>query len=108
MSKERAHLDLDDNLDLSEFAPKTQKDHGRPNPKALETVAEQSGFVSRENKRRRKRQRSPYREAVKAMFQEIGDRLDIYDHTTFEQALLALIEKEGYSDLEVRFKELTK
>ncbi|MCB1715957.1 MAG: hypothetical protein KDK04_01765 [Candidatus Competibacteraceae bacterium] len=116
MSKERAHLDLDDNLDLSEFAPKTQKDHGRPDPKALETVAEQSGFVSRENKRRRKRQRSPYqaqlnlkcREAVKAMFQEIGDRLDIYDHTTFEQALLALIEKEGYSDLEVRFKELTK
>ena len=42
MSKERAHLDLDDNLDLSEFAPKTQKDHGRPDPKALETVPDSS------------------------------------------------------------------
>ena len=42
MSKERAHLDLDDNLDLSEFAPKTQKDHGRPNPKALETGSERA------------------------------------------------------------------
>jgi hypothetical protein len=45
---------------------------------------------------------------MKALFQEIGDRLNIHDHTTFERALLALIEKEGYSDLGSQYTELTK
>lgn len=116
MSKERASLNLDDDLDLSGFAPKQQKNAERLDPKTLETIAEQSGFVSRASKRRRKRQRSPYqaqlnlkcREGVKTLFQELGDRLEVHDHTTFEQALLALIEKQGYSDLEAQFRELTK
>lgn len=116
MSKERAHLNLNDDLDLSSFTPKPKGKAEKPDIKALESVAEQSGFISREAKRRRKRQRSPYqaqlnlkcREGVKALFQELGDRLNVHDHTTFEQALLALIEKQGYSDLEARFKELTK
>jgi hypothetical protein len=116
MSKERASLNLDDDLDLSGFAPKQQKSADRPDPKTLETVAEQSGFISRASKRRRRRQRSPYqsqlnlkcRENIKMLFQELGDRLGVHDHTTFEQALLALIEKQGYSDLAAQFKELTK
>jgi len=116
MSKERASLNLDDELDLSGFAPKQERRRERPDPKTLETIAEQAGFISREAKRRRKRQRSPYqvqlnlkcREGIKTLFQELGDRLDVHDHTTFEQALLALVEKEGYSDLEAQFRELTK
>jgi len=116
MPKERAHLNLDDDLDLSGFAPKQEKNRDRLDSKALETVAEQSGFISREPKRRKKRQRSPYqaqlnlkcRESIKIMFQELSERLDIYDHTTFEQALLALIEKQGYFDLETQFRKLTK
>jgi hypothetical protein len=117
MSKERASLNLtDDDLDLSGFAPRREKKRERSDPKTIETIAEQSGFISREGKRRRKRQRSPYqtqlnlkcREGIKTLFQELSDRLDVHDHTTFEQALLALIEKQGYSDLEARFRELTK
>jgi restriction endonuclease Mrr len=117
MSKKRASLNLtDDDLDLSGFAPKGEKKRERPEPKTIEKIAEQSGFISRKGKRRRKRQRSPYqaqlnlkcREGVKTLFQELGDRLDVHDHTTFEEALLALIEKQGYSDLEARFRELAK
>lgn len=117
MSKERAHLNLaDDNLDLSGFAPKEGKNRERPDPKTIEIIAEQSGFTSRVGKRRRKRQRSPYqaqlnlkcREDIKTLFQELSDRLDVHDRTTFEQALLALIEKQEYFDLKARFRELTK
>lgn len=116
MSKGRAPLNFDDDLDLSGFVPKQEKKRERPDPRTFETVAEQSGFISREPKRRRKRQRSPYqaqlnlkcRWSIKMLFQELGDRLDVHDHTTFEQALLALIEKKGYSDLEAQFRELTK
>ena len=32
---------------------------------------------------------------MRELFQEMGARLDVYDHTTFERAVLALIEKEG-------------
>ena len=116
MSKERARLSLDDDIDLSEFTPKQKNKSEKPDQKALEAVAEKSGFVKREVKRRRKRQRSPYqiqlnlkcREGVKTVFQELGSRLDTFDHTTFEQALLALIEKHGYSDLETQLTELRK
>jgi hypothetical protein len=117
MPKERASLNLtDDDLDLSGFAPRGERKRERPDPKTIEIVAEQSGFISREGKRRRKRQRSPYqaqlnlkcREGIKTLFQELGDCLDVHDHTTFEQALLALIEKQGFSDLEARFRELTR
>lgn len=117
MSKERASLNLDDDLDLSGFTPKQQKPQEKPDYKTIESVAEQSGFVSRESKRRRrKRPRSPYqaqlnlkcREGVKTLFQALGERLEVHDHTTFEQALLALIEKQGYADLEAQFRGLTK
>lgn len=117
MSKERTPLNLtDDDLDLSGFAPKEEKKRASLDPRTIEAIAEQSGFISHEGKRRRKRQRSPYqaqlnlkcREGIKSLFQELSDRLDFHDRTTFEQALLALIEKQGYSDLEARFRELTK
>jgi hypothetical protein len=117
MSKERAHLNLDDDLDLSGFEPK-QKGRGeqKPDMKVLQTVAEQAGFPSREPRRRRRRQRSPYqaqlnlkcREDIKSLFHAIGDRMDLLDHTTFELALLALLEKQGYSDLIFQYKDITK
>lgn len=117
MAKERAHLNLDDDLDLSGFEPKPKGMGGRPTDmKAVKAVAEQSGFPSRDPRRRRKRQRSPYqaqlnlkcREDVKSLFQTLSDRMDMYDHTTFELALLALLEKQGYSDLIEQYKDITK
>jgi len=117
MSKERAHLNLDDDLDLSGFEPKPKGRGGqKPDMKTVQAVAEQSGFPSREPRRRRKRQRSPYqeqlnlkcREDIKLLFQTLGDRMDVHDYTTFELALLALLEKQGYSDLIGHYQDITK
>ncbi len=117
MGKERAHLNLDDDLDVSEFQPlrKTNRDH--TDIKTLEKVAEQSGFVSRKHKsQRRKKPQSPYknqlnlkcRDNMKELFQDLGERLGVHDHTTFEQALLSLIEKHGYEDLLQRYRDILR
>ncbi len=72
-----------------------------------------SGFISRQPAVRR-RKRSPYnaqfggkcRAGMKELFQEVADRMDLYDTQTLEAAILALIEKEGFDDLKQQFKEL--
>lgn len=117
MVKERAHLNLDDDLDISEFQPVHKPDHRQTDLKTIEKVAEQSGFVSRKHKsQRRKKPQSPFRnqlnlkcrDDIKELFQDLGERLGVHDHTTFEKALLSLIEKNGYDDLLQRYKEITK
>lgn len=115
MAKERAHLDLSDDLDVSEFLPLKKERTQEIETKTLEKVAEQSGFVSRKHKsQRRRRPQSPYktqlnvkcREEMKDLFQDIGNELDFHDRTTFEQALLALIEKYELSELLKRYREI--
>ena len=119
MFKERAHLNLadEDELDLSEFTPTQSKKQDIIDTKKIEEVAERSGFISRARKsRRRKIQESPYknqlnlkcRDGMKELFQAIGDRLVVHDHTTFELAILALIEKEDYKDLFQSYNEIKK
>ena len=113
MGEQRATLQLDD------FKPKAKERAGekeKADQKVIEKVAEQSGFVSREPKRKRRRKISPYtdqlgikvRPQMKEIFQTIGERMEVYDHTTFENALLALLEKEGMQDLVEEFKTITK
>jgi len=116
MPRERAHLNLDADLGLSDFEPQQKGRGGETHDMkaALQTVAEQSGFPSREPRRRRKRQRSPFqaqinlkcREDIKSLFHALGDRLEVHDHTTFELALLALLEKQGYSDLITQYRDI--
>lgn len=115
MAKERAHLDLSDDLDVSEFLPLRKERTQEIETKTLEKVAEQSGFVSRKHKSQRRRKlQSPYktqlnvkcREEMKELFQDIGDELNFHDRTTFEQALLALIEKYELSEILKRYKEI--
>ena len=117
MTKERAHLNLSDDLDISEFLPVKKERNKDTEIKTIEKVAEQSGFVSRKNKiqRRRKPQKKiknqlnlKCRDGIKELFQDIGAQLDVHDHTTFEQALLALIEKNSLNDLLQRYKEITR
>jgi hypothetical protein len=117
MGRERAGLNLDEDLDLTVFAPKT-----RPRPeseienRAIKQAAEQSGFTSREPRMRRRKPMSPYkiqlnlkvRDGIKELFQDVGERLRIHDKTVFERALLALIEKEGQGDLLQRYREIVK
>jgi hypothetical protein len=115
MAKERAPLNFADDLDLSDFQPATKTTKEKPDQKLVEKAAEQSGFPSRDptKKQRRRRKPSPYidqlnircRSGMKEIFQDLSERLDLRDHTTFEKAIQALIEKEGYADLTKRYNE---
>ncbi len=117
MGKERAHLNLEDDFDVSEFQPIKKEGQGATDKNTIKKVAEESGFPSRENKvRRRIRQQSPFknqlnlkcRDNMKELFQDIGAYLDVRDHTTFERAVLALLEKEGATDLLQKYRNITK
>lgn len=116
MAKKRASLDLDSSVGIEEVIEGYQE-KSTPDFATIKEVAEQSGFVSRQpQKNRRRRKKSPFtdqlgikvRPEMKALFQDIGERLSVYDHTTFECALLALLEKEGIKDLLKQYKEITK
>lgn len=117
MGKERAGLDLGEDLDLTVFTPKTHTRHDSEEEKhAIKQSAEQSGFISREPRIRRRKPVSPYkiqlnlkvRDGIKELFQDLGERLHVHDKTVFERALLALLEKEGQSDLLQRYREIVK
>lgn len=117
MGKKRAGLSLhDDMIDLEELTERLPPSKPEEKEK-LAQVAEKSGFTSRESsgRQRRRRRKSPFtdqqairiRPGMKDLFQDLGEYLDVMDHTTFERAILALIEKEGNEEHSRRFKELT-
>ncbi len=120
MGRRRAGLNIEVDeqpVDIEDFAGK-----GSINEKPLvdrvkvQEVAEASGFVSRQPKKRRKKKRSPYvvqtnlktRLGMKELLQTLSDTLDINDQETLELAILALLEKEGFKNLIKEYKELTK
>ena len=111
MAKERSELNLDDDqeesIDIREMAGPMRKDKNIKDPEIIKAAAEHLGFPSREGARTsRRRKRSPFtqqlglkcRPQMRDLFQELGEHLGTYDHTTFERAILALIEKEGTED----------
>jgi hypothetical protein len=116
--KERTHLDLgDDEVDVSGFTPTTRNKDNIPDAEKIEEAAEQSGFVSRNGRRkRRKKPASPFkdqlnlkcREPIKELFEDVGDYLVIHNHTMLERALLALIEKEGTKEQLKAYQEIVK
>ena len=121
MGKQRAALDFtsdSETVDIEELAGKSRKGKNVVDPETLQRVAEQSGFPSRENARKtlRRRKKSPYtrqlglkvRPAMRELFQEMGASLDVYDHTTFERAVLALIEKEGTTEQKKTYEDIVK
>ena len=116
MENKRAGLNLEGTIDLEELFNKKIKSKPLINKKELESVAENSGFISRQAyKKNRRRKKSPFecqigikvRPDIKELFQDIGEYLDVYDHTTFELAVLALLEKENVINLLNRFKKIT-
>ena len=122
MSNQRASLNLDTlnseatPIDLTELAGKSTPHNKSVNIHEIERVAEASGFVSRISSKRRLKPRSPFvvqhnfkmRLGMDKIFQEIGARLKVYDHTTFEHMVLALLEKEQMTDLISQFREITE
>ena len=114
--KKRTSLDFgDDLIDLNELTGGQRPVLTKKEQKAFLDAGEKTGFVSREPTKKR-RKVSPYsaqfggrcREGIKALFQEIADRLNLYETQTLELAILALIEKEGFDDLKKRYEYLVK
>ena len=115
MDNKRASFNFDEVIDIS-LVENVSKNRELINYKDLEKVASESGFVKRlPQKRKNRRKRSPYTEQlgikirplIKEIFQEISEKLSIYDHTTFEFAILALIEKENDPELIKKYKDAT-
>jgi hypothetical protein len=115
MNNKRASFNLDEAIDIG-LVENVSRNSELVNYKDLEKVASESGFVKRlPQKRKNRRKRSPYTEQlgikirplIKEIFQEIGEKLSIYDHTTFELAIFALIEKENDQELIKKYKTAT-
>lgn len=113
MSNERTPLNFEDDDDILAMASKPSI-KPKIDPEKIKEVANKAGFVSRQphtqtqnTTPRRRRKISPYsaqlgikvRPEIKEIFQNISDTLDIHDCSTFEQAILALIEKENFTNL---------
>jgi hypothetical protein len=122
MTKTRTPLNFDDDDILSMASQPLIKP--KVTPEQIKEVANQSGFFSRQPQlqdivhdvsTRRRRKISPYnsqlgvkvRPEIKEIFQNISDTLGIHDCSTFELAILALLEKGNYSQLLEKYKQVT-
>jgi len=114
-SQQRPSLGLDDDtlIDIEELAGARQRETPTlEQQEAIMKVGKTQGFVSRQPMKRRRI--SPYqaqfggkcRAGMKALFQEVADRLRIHDTQALELAIQALIEKNGYDDLSVEYQKL--
>ena len=114
MSDKRAGLNLNDDIDISDLVKKPKSKNTNIDKKQIEKIAEESGFQSREPKKRKTRPKSPYiiqmnvktKYGAKELFQEVSERLGVFDHTTFEEAFIALLEKKGFDDILEQYKNL--
>ena len=107
MGNQRALLDFNNDtktIDITELAGKSGIKKNAVDSASVQQVAEESGFPSREGiTKTRRRWKSPFtmklgmkcRPEIRDLFQNMSEYLDVYDHTTFEHALLALIKNEG-------------
>ncbi|WP_299497350.1 hypothetical protein [uncultured Shewanella sp.] len=106
-------------LDLSDFTPKDKTvKEDKVSKSNIKKVSEDLGFVSREPsktiKNRRKNKASPYttqknfkvRSGVKELLDEIGIALDTTDYCILEDAILALIEKEGLDHIKSKYETI--
>jgi hypothetical protein len=115
LDDDNSELEIKNQIDLEELTGAGQ----RPAPtseqqKAIMKAGEAQGFVSRQPTKRRRV--SPYqaqfggkcREGMKALFQEVAERLKIHDTQALELAIKALIEENGYDDLLAKYQALTE
>ncbi len=117
MGNQRAGLNIEDPIDIVELVKTNKTNNMLSQQEKLKQIAELEGFTSRQpQKRKIRRKKSPFtsqigikvRPEVRDLFQDIGGYLNVYDHTTFEKAILALLEKEGASELLRKYKLITE
>ena len=125
MVKQRASLDLDLDDDILSIASQPSV-KPKINSEKIKEIANQSGFFSRQPQlnnitntadniiSRRRRKISPYhsqlgikvRPEVKEIFHSISDVLGIHDCSTFELAILALLEKDNHTQLLEEYRKV--
>lgn len=119
---ERTPLTIDDDSDLDLSGLVSTRNKKTPLSKnrekqVIQETAENSGFNSRAvSRKRRKGRRSPYTEQkgikvrpeIKELFEDVADNLDLRDHTLFEMALLALLEKRKMREETKRYRQIIK
>ncbi len=116
-NQQRTSLGLNDDetpIDIEQVAGMLRPAPTSAQQKSIIKAGETQGFVSRVVKKRR--QVSPYqaqfggkcREGMKTLFQEVAERLNIYDTQALELAICALIEKNGFDDLLKKYQKLIK
>lgn len=115
------NLDSEDNkepgIDLTSLVMEKPARASTLDEKVLKETAEDSGFVSREIKKTRRRgKRSPYKEqknikirlGVSDLYIDVGEKLGVNDNELFDLALQALLEKKKLKDELSRLKEILK
>lgn len=115
---ERPGLDLnDDDLDIGDFADPKPKRRYSDDKEKLTSVAEQSGFSSRQPKKQRRRgRRSVYtqqknvkmRPNMPDLFIDVSDELGMKDYELMEHALELVLQKHKLKELHDEFKEIVK
>ena len=122
MGNKRPPLIFDDateTANVRELAGKGRSKKPDVDPKTVQEIAALSGFLSRGGRAqvpRRRRKKTPYttqlglkvRPEMRVLFQDMGEHLAVYDHTVFERALLALIEKEGTTEQLKIYKDIVE
>ena len=113
MTNKRASFNVDEIIDIKLLKNNTQNNRSIDH-EALEKISEESGFIKRQPKKTRiRRKRSPYveqlgiktRPLIKEIFYAIGEKMSVYDHTTFELAIQALLEKNNDQNLIKKYKD---
>jgi hypothetical protein len=128
MVKQRASLDLDLDDDILSIASQPSI-KPKMNSEQIKEIAHQSGFFSRQPQKsspapqqspennftpRRRRNISPYhaqlgikvRPEIKEIFHTISDLMGIHDCSTFELAILALLEKNNQKKLIEKYNKI--
>lgn len=122
MIKQRASLDLDLDDDILSIASQPSI-KPKLNSEQIKEIANQSGFFSRQPQvqvttqavtSRRRRNISPYhaqlgikvRPEIKEIFHSISDLMGIHDCSTFELAILALLEKNNQKKLIEKYNKI--
>lgn len=111
-------LDIDDvsDADIEKLA-NTKREKPRIDKNTLNEVSEKSGFLSRQNKKRRRRgNKTAYtqqknirmRPGMNDLFVDVAEELGVKDYELFEMAFRAFLQKQKLKEFQDRFSELTK
>ena len=121
MSRQRTRVKLEDDdqgIDLSGFEADSGNEDKGVSKSEIASVSENAGFTSREvttqRPRRRRGKKSPFtaqmsirvRPEIKALFQDMAERLDLADNSAFEMAVSVWVSAHGTPEERQRLNQI--